>query len=280
MGGVTVAQTDGITRFGAKAKPFAEQMTEILAFREVLYFLVWRDTKVRYRQAKLGIYWVVLQPLILMGVYTVIFSSFVKIPDAKYPYALFVLVGLLPWTYFSAAAQDAASSLYLNSSLIGKIYFPRLFIPASRMITILLDFAVMSVLLVIIALIFEIRFTAWILLYPLLALLTFALTAGIGIGMAALTARYWDVRFVMPFLFQVWMFCTPVIYPFSAIPERFRWILVLNPLTGLVSAFRTAFLGEAFNPAQFLYSAICAFVAIAAGVYYFYRTDRKLLEII
>jgi lipopolysaccharide transport system permease protein len=272
-------QRDSITHIGATTNPFRSDVREISTFREVLYFLVWRDIKVRYRQARLGLYWVVLQPLVLVSVYTVIFSSFVKVPSARYPYFIFVLTGLLPWSFFSTAVLDASASLYLNSSLIGKVYFPRLFIPASRIITIMLDFAVMSVLLFVLVLTFRIHVTLWLSLFPVLTILTFVLTSGIAVGLSALTARYWDVRYVIPFVFQVWMFCTPVIYPLSAIPERFRWIIALNPLTGIVGGFRAALLGDAPDLMQLAYSAACSFVALAAGVFYFYRTERELVEV-
>ena len=272
-------QKESITRINTTARPLREQLREISEFREVLWFLVWRDIKVRYRQAKLGVYWVILQPLVLVAVYTAIFSAFVKLPTAHYPYAMFVLVGLLPWMFFSNAVLDAGASLQANSSLIGKVYFPRLFIPASRIITIMLDFIVMSVLLLVMVAIFHVKMTPWLALFPLLTAITFVLTAGIGLALAALTARYWDVRYVTPFLFQVWMFCTPVIYPLSAIPQRYRWLIELNPLTGVVRGFRTAFLGEGPDFAQLGYSTACAIVALAVGVFYFRRTERELVEI-
>lgn len=273
-------QHETITRIGGHKRPLKEELREIAAFREVLYFLVWRDIKVRYRQARLGAYWVILQPLILVGVYTAVFSSIVKIPTAQYPYALFVLVGLLPWTFFANATQEAGSSLYLNSPLIGKVYFPRVFIPMSRIITIMLDYAVTAALLFAAVLIVHVHTTAWLLLLPLLTVITFLLTIGFGVGLAALTARYWDVRYVTPFIFQIWLFCTPIIYPLASIPVRFRWIIRLNPLTGLVQSFRAAFLGESPDLYQLAYCAIWSIAAMALGAAYFSRTDTELVEII
>jgi len=276
---MTSTQDQIITRIGGNRTLIRDELREMRTFREVLYFLVWRDIKVRYRQAKLGAFWVILQPLILVAVYTVVFSSFVKIPSARYPYSVFVLVGLLPWTLFSNAVQDAGSSLYLNSSLIGKVYFPRVFIPISRMIAIMLDYAVTAVLLFILVLIVRVRLTAWLLLLPILTIITFLFTVGVGIGLAALTARYWDVRYVTPFIFQIWLFCTPVIYPLTSLPERYRWIIRLNPLTGLVEAFRTAFLGDAPDFVQLAYCAVWSLAAIAIGTAYFNRTDAELVEV-
>ncbi|HJW92576.1 MAG TPA: ABC transporter permease [Thermoanaerobaculia bacterium] len=272
-------QKESVTRISGGSRRVRDELHELSEFREVLWFLAWRDIKVRYRQAKLGVYWVILQPLVLVAVYTAIFSTFVKLPGANYPYAIFVLVGLLPWTFFSSAVLDASSSLYINAPLIGKVYFPRLFIPASRIITIMLDFVVMSILLFVMIVLFHVQVTAWLALLPILTVITFVLTSGIGLGLSALTARYWDIRYVTPFLFQVWMFCTPVIYPLSAIPARYRWFIELNPLTGVVKGFRTAFLGEAADLAQLGYSAAWALAALALGIFYFYRTERDLVEI-
>jgi len=143
----------------------------------------------------------------------------------------------------------------------------------------MLDFVVMSILLFVMIVLFHVQVTAWLALLPILTVITFVLTSGIGLGLSALTARYWDIRYVTPFLFQVWMFCTPVIYPLSAIPARYRWFIELNPLTGVVKGFRTAFLGEAADLAQLGYSAAWALAALALGIFYFYRTERDLVEI-
>jgi lipopolysaccharide transport system permease protein len=256
-------------------------LTEFISHRELLYFLVWRDLKVRYRQTFLGVFWVVLQPLLMMGIYSVIFGSFVRLPHGNYPYALFVLAGLIPWTFISNAVSDSGNSLLANAHLISKVYFPRLYLPAARVLVLLVDCTISTTLLCIIAFYFGIRFTPlFLLLLPLAFLLCISVVLGAGALLSALNVKYRDFHYIIPYALQVLMFCTPVIYPAEVIPARFRWIIDLNPLTGIVEIYRAAFLGGALRPAMLAYSIISSLLLLFAGVIYFDNVEHRFADII
>ncbi len=251
------------------------------SYRELLLFLVWRDLKVRYRQTLLGVFWVILQPLLIMGLYSVIFGSFVKPPQGGgYPYELFVLAGIIPWGFFSSAVSDSSNSLLGNAQLIGKVYFPRILLPLSRILVLLCDCTIATGLLLVVALCFGIRVSGALLLVPLAVLLCALLSLGMGALFSALNVRYRDFSYIVPFGLQVWMFCTPIIYPSEAIPTRFRWIIDLNPMTGIVDLYRAAFLGAALSPAALIYSVCTTLAALAGGYWYFSRTEYRFVDII
>lgn len=253
---------------------------EIVSYRELLFFLVWRDLKVRYRQTLLGIFWVVLQPVLMMGLYSMVFGTFVKFPQGRSPYALFVLAGIIPWTFVSNAISDAGDCLLANSALIGKVYFPRIYLPLARIIVLLFDFAIASVLLLAVVVCLGRPISVSILLVAPVFLLCSCISLGVGALFTALNVKYRDFHYILPFALQVGMFCTPVIYPVGAIPAGFRWLIDLNPLTGIVEAYRAAFLGGELRPAALIYSATVSLGVLAAGVLYFNHVEHRFADII
>jgi lipopolysaccharide transport system permease protein len=258
----------------------ALRLAELASGRELLYFLVWRDLKVRYRQTLLGFFWVVLQPVLMMGIYCVVFGSFVKLPSGSYPYALFVLAGIIPWTFVSNAVSESGNSLLANAHLISKVYFPRLYLPLARILVLLFDFAVASLLLFVTALCFGVTLSATLLLVPLVFLLCACLSLGTGALFTALNVKYRDFHYIVPFSLQVCMFCTPIIYPAGAIPARYRWVLDLNPMTGIVETYRFAFLGGELRAAPLIYSVLVALGVLLAGVMYFNHAEHGFADII
>lgn len=259
----------------------AASLAELFTSRELLYFLVWRDLKVRYRQTLLGVFWVVLQPLLIMALYSIIFGSFVKLPQGgHYPYALFVLAGVIPWNYVSSAITDSSNSLLGNAHLIGKVYFPRIYLPLARILVLLSDCAISTLLLLVIALGLGAPVTGALLLVPVAVLLCTSLSLGLGALFTALNVRYRDFYYIVPFGLQVWMFCTPIIYPAQAIPARYRWIVDLNPMTGIVDLYRAAFLGEGLHLVSLVYATCVVAIILAGGVYYFSRAEHRFVDLI
>lgn len=264
------------------ARSFRQDLAEAWRFREMGYLLTWRDVKVRYKQTALGAAWAILQPLLAMAVFTAIFGRFAGLPSEGVPYAAFVYVGLLPWTYFSGAITSASQSLLANTNLVTKIYFPRLLIPASACLAALLDLGISaSVLLVLLPLAGVRPGPAGLLLLPALVALLFLLALGCGVWLAALKVEYRDFQYVIPFLVQIWMFLTPVLYPASLLPERLRGLLALNPLVGVVEAFRSALLGHRPVPWGLLgISAAAGLLIFAGGLWYFRRVERTFADVI
>ncbi|HUO85385.1 MAG TPA: ABC transporter permease [Thermoanaerobaculia bacterium] len=253
---------------------------ELWAYRELAAALGARDIRVRYKQTVMGAAWAILQPLATMILFTLIFGRFARIPSEGYPYAVFVYAGLLPWTLFSSTITAAANSLVGSSGLITKIWFPRLLIPAASVASPLVDFAVSSLILLVLMLGYGVDWSVRILLVPLLVVLLVLLAVSIGIFLSAFIVRYRDVRFVIPFLVQFWMFASPVIYPPSIIPEAYRWILWLNPMTGVIEAFRWAFLGKPFDAGSLAVSVVAAVVALIVSISWFERVEEGFADVI
>ena len=256
--------------------------SELWAFRDLLYLLAWRDIKVKYKQAALGILWAVLQPLLTMIVFTVLFGRLAKVPSDGIPYAIFVYTGLLPWNYFSGALSSSGNSLIANSNLISKVYFPRLIIPASASLAGLLDFFISSIILI--GMMFYYHFTPHlfgIILIPVLLFLIFTVAIGCGLWLSALNVEYRDFQYVIPFLIQLWMFATPVIYPVTMIPQKYRWILSLNPMGGIIEAFRASVLGhQPVNWSLLAISSVIAALIFITGLLYFRRVERSFADVI
>jgi len=254
---------------------------ELVRYRDLLWFLVRRDVSLRYRQTILGAAWAVLQPALSMALFALIFGRLIGVPSDGVPYPVFVYAGLLPWTYFSSALAAAGASLVGSSSLVTKVYFPRLFIPLGSCIAGLLDFLVAAVLLAGLLAWYGIRpGPSVVLLVPLTALLL-AAAAGCGLWLSALTVEYRDFRYVVTFLLQLWLFATPVIYPVTVVPERFRWALALNPVGGLIEAFRAAALGhQAVSAGRLGVSAAVIGAILLGGLYYFRRVERSFADVI
>ncbi|MGA9770110.1 MAG: ABC transporter permease [Blastocatellia bacterium] len=253
---------------------------DLWAYRELLYFLVWRDVRVRYKQTVLGAAWAILQPLITMIIFTYFFGKLARVPTEGIPYPIFFYTGLLLWTYFSNAVMSGANSLIGNTNLITKVYFPRLVIPASAIGAGLIDFAIASFLLIGLLIYYNFPVTVgYLMLVPLVGLTTlFAL--GMAVWLSALNVRYRDVRYVLPFLIQVWLFLSPVIYPSTLVPEEWRWLMILNPLTGIIEGFRAALFGREFHWPSLGYSTGFVILLIVYASYTFRRMERHFAEFI
>jgi lipopolysaccharide transport system permease protein len=253
--------------------------SELLHYRELLYFLVWRDVKVRYKQTVLGVAWAVLQPLFSMLIFTFIFGRFAKIPSENLPYAVFVYAGLLPWQFFANGLTLAGQSLVNQQNLLTKVYFPRLFVPTASigagLVDMLISFGVYAVILVVYGIA-----PSWQIIYlPLLVLLTCVTVLGFSYLLAALTVSYRDFRFVIPFMVQAWMYASPVIYPVSMVPPQYQWLLGLNPMVGIIDAFRAAILGKDWNLPMLGLSILIGCGMFVFGMFYFRKVERRFADI-
>ena len=253
---------------------------DLWAYRELLYFLTWRDVKVRYKQTMMGAAWVIVQPLLTMLVFAAVFARFVPVAEGAMPYPLFAYAGLLLWTFFSASVSSGTNSLISNTSLVTKVYFPRAFIPAAAVGAGLVDFCVGAVLLVPLAAYYGARPSRGLLLLPVFVLLAAALALAVGMIVSALTVKYRDLRHALPFLLQLWMFASPVIYPAQAVPERWRWLLALNPLTGVLEGFRSALSGAPFEWGHILVPVVAAPALLALAYYVFRGQEDTFADVI
>ncbi len=262
-------------------EPASSGAGEVLRQRELLYFLAWRDVKVRYKQAALGVAWALLQPLMTMVTFTFVFGRVAAMPTDGIPYPLFSYSALVLWTYFASTLSQAGNSLVSNSNLITKIYFPRVFLPASSAVGGLLDIAVSSLFLVALMIYYHVGFHWTVLLAPLFVLELVMFVLGVSMVLAALNVRYRDVKYTIPFVTQIWMFLTPIIYPSSYLPEKYRIVMTLNPLTGIIEGFRAAVLGGRGIDWAAAGAAGAVTVAVfAAGLLYFRRTERVFADIV
>jgi lipopolysaccharide transport system permease protein len=258
---------------------FDLRLREVWAYRELLYFLVWRDVKVRYKQTFIGIAWVVLQPLMTMGVFTLFFGRLAKLPSDGLPYPVFYFAALVPWTYFSTALQSCTSVVVENQNVITKVYFPRLILPLSAVVSGLVDLAIGFVVLLLVTGIYGIRPTFAALWLPILLLLAVLTALGVGLWMAALNALYRDVRYVIPFLIQFWMFASPVAYPSTLVPPRWRWLYGLNPMAGVIDGFRWAITGRGHAPGLLLLASATAVVLVLlGGLFFFQRMEGTVAD--
>jgi lipopolysaccharide transport system permease protein len=252
---------------------------ELWEGRELLYFLALREVMVRYKQTVLGIAWAVLQPLFTMVIFTLIFGKFAKIPSDGLPYAIFVFAGLLPWTFFSTSVTQASQSLVNQQALLTKIYLPRAFIPAaavgSSLIDLLISFVVFAGLMVVYRVV-----PGWgLLALPLLILTTGVAALGVGLTLSALTVSYRDVRHIVPFLMQSWLYISPVVYPVTVVPEVWRPWLALNPMTGLIDGYRSALLGTPWKLDALYISSASALVLLIYGLFYFRKVERRFADV-
>jgi lipopolysaccharide transport system permease protein len=253
--------------------------SELWKSREILGFLILRDLKVRYKQTVLGVLWGVLQPLATMVIFTVIFGNFAKIPSQGLPYAVFVFAGLLPWTFFANAVGAASQSLLSQQALLTKIYLPRLFVPASAVGGGLVDLGISFIVFIGIMLWYGMLPGWGFLVVPLLVVLTTAAALGVGMALAALTITYRDFRYVVPFMIQTWLYISPVIYPVESVPVQWRWLLALNPMTGIIDGFRSATLGQPWNTVTLAISTAMAVLVFVFGLYYFRKTERRFADV-
>ena len=250
-------------------------------YRELFYFLTKRDIKVRYKQTVLGGLWAIIQPVFTMIVFTLFFGRLAKIPSDGIPYPIFVYAGLLPWTYFANALSASGNSLVGSANLITKVYFPRLIIPASASLAGLLDFFIAMLVMGAMMIYYNFIPNIGILLFPLLVGLTFLCAVGVGLWLSALNVQYRDIRYVIPFLIQIWMFVSPVIYPVSMVSEKYQWLLALNPMTGVIQAYRASLLGH--KPIDWFLLGISTaiiFIIFLSGLYYFRRMEKTFADVI
>lgn len=257
------------------------KLRDVWDYRELLYFLVWRDVKVRYKQTVLGIAWVALQPLATTIVFTLIFGNLAKLPSDNLPYAVFALAGLLPWNYFAGAIGKGGASLVGSANLISKVYFPRLIIPISSVLAGLVDFAIVFALLVVLVLFYGYLPSVYWLLLPFFLLLAVATALGGSLWLSALNVQYRDVGYLIPFFVQLVFFATPVVYPQSMIPAPWNVVYALNPMAGVVEGFRWALFGSGSAPGPTLLLSIAVvIVVLVSGLYVFKRMERTFADVV
>lgn len=255
-------------------------LKDIWAYRELLFFLTWRDVKVRYKQTLLGAAWAILQPLFMMIIFTIFFGRLAGVDSAGIPYPVFALAGLVPWTFFSNTITASGNSLVGSAHLITKVYFPRLIVPAAAMLAGLVDFVLAFLLLVVLMLYYRVPLTMQVLFLPALVLLTALFGLGVGTWMSALNVKYRDVRFALPFVIQLWLFVSSVILPSSAVPEKWRWVLLFNPMSGIIEGYRSALFGLPFDWTALGVATILTIVMLFYSVYSFGRAERSFADII
>ncbi len=280
MTGTTEAGTIPVLLIRPKKGLVALNLREIWAYRELLYFLVWRDIKVRYKQTALGAAWAVIQPVMTMVVFSVFFGRLAKVPSDGLPYPVFAYTALLPWQLFAFALTESSNSLVGSQNLITKVYFPRLVIPLASVLAGVVDFLIAFVVLLGLMLYYGIRPTTAVVWLPLFVLLALATALSVGLWLSALNVKYRDVRYTIPFLTQFWMFATPVAYPSSLVPQPWRAWFGLNPMAGVIEGFRWALLGKSSSPGLLLWISIGAVVLLlAGGLFYFRRTESTFADI-
>ena len=256
------------------------KLSDLWAFRDLLYFLTWRDVKVRYKQTALGVAWAIIQPLFTMLVFTLFFGRLAGVPSDNVPYPVFAYAGLLPWTFFANAISNSGNSLIGSANLITKVYFPRMIIPAAAIAAGLVDLGISFIVLVPLMIYYRIHVTWGVLMFPAVVFLTALLALAVGMWLSALNVKYRDVRFALPFIIQLWMFVSPVIYPTSFLPARFRWLLSLNPMTGIIEGYRASLLGRSFNWSALAVSAAITLALLIYSSYAFHRMEKDFADII
>jgi lipopolysaccharide transport system permease protein len=255
---------------------------DIWRYRELFVFLAWRDMLIRYKQTVVGIAWALIRPLLTMLVLTVVFGKFGKMPSGGVPYPLLVFCGMLPWQFFSTAMSESGNSLVTNSNLISKVYFPRLIVPSSSVITSFVDFMISSVFLVVLMVWYHFLPPAHIFFLPFFVLLAFTASLGVGIWIAALMVEYRDFRFIVPFIVQFGLYISPVGFLSSVVPERYRLLYSLNPMVGVIDGFRWCLLGgqNAIDLSGFLVSVVGAVILVSTAITYFRKTEKRFADVI
>jgi lipopolysaccharide transport system permease protein len=254
---------------------------ELWEFRELIYFFIWRDIKIRYKQTAIGAAWAVLQPLLTMLIFSLFFGRLAHIPSEGLPYPIFYYSALLPWMYFAASLQNATNAIVENQRIITKVYFPRLALPLASVLSGLVDFAVSFVMFAILMIYYGIRPTIAVVWFPAFILLAVLTALGVGLWLSALNALYRDVRYVLPFLVQFWLFASPVAYPASLVPEKWRWLYGLNPMTGVIEGVRWSLTGSPSPPGRLvLVSSAAVVVLLMTGVAYFQKVEATVADIV
>lgn len=265
----------------AKKGFFSVNLHEIWEYRELLFFLALRQIKVRYKQTIMGASWAVLQPFLTMIVFTIIFGNFAKIPSENIPYPIFSYSGLVLWTYFSTSLSQAGNSLVVNTSLVTKVYFPRLFIPTSSCLAGLVDYCVAMSIIVLMMVYYRFVPNIKIIIVPLVVFTTFILASGISYWLSSICVKYRDIKFILPFFTQLLMFTSPVIYPPNIVSEKYRWLLYLNPMTGLINAHRASLLGyKEVNFTTLGVSIIISLFIFVTGIIFLKNTEKGFADLI
>ncbi len=253
---------------------------ELWEYRELLYFFTWRDVKLRYKQTGLGIAWAIIQPLFLMVVFSLFFGGLAQIPSDGVPYPLFSLAALLPWTLFAEGMTRSTISMVSNAGIMTKVYFPRLIMPAASIMSPLVDFCVAFGILIIMMAYYGFVPTINVIFLPLLVVFAMMTSLAVGLWLSALNVKYRDFQYTVPFLIQIWMFASPVVYPASMVPEQFRFLYALNPMTGVIEGFRWALLGTN-PPSMMIFISLGVVIALlVSGVFYFRRMEQYFADIV
>jgi lipopolysaccharide transport system permease protein len=257
------------------------RLREVWMYRELLYFFVWRDLKVRYKQTAVGVAWVILQPLMSMGAFTLFFGRLAKLPSDGLPYPVFYFAALAPWTYFATALTKTTNIVVGSQNLITKVYFPRLILPISGVVSGLVDFAISFVVLLALVLKYGLRPGVHAIWLPFLVLLALATALGVGLWLSALNALYRDVGYVLSFVVQFWMLASPVAYPSSLVPAKWRWLYGLNPMAGVIEGFRWSLTGHGQPPNELmLASAVAVAVILVTGLMFFQRMEGTVADLV
>jgi lipopolysaccharide transport system permease protein len=255
--------------------------SELWDYRELLYFIVWRDIKIRYKQTAIGAAWAVLQPFLTMLVFSLFFGKLAHVPSEGMPYPIFYYSALLPWMYFAAALQNATNAIVENQRVITKVYFPRVALPMAAVLASLVDFGISFLMFLILMVYYGIHPTAAAVWFPAFLLLAVLTALGVGLWLSALNAIYRDVRYVMPFLIQFWMFASPVAYPSSLVPEKWRWLYGLNPMAGVIEGFRWSLAGHGTTPGRMVFVSAAAVVVILLGGFaYFQHMETTVADVV
>jgi lipopolysaccharide transport system permease protein len=257
------------------------KLGELWEYRELLYFLAWRDIKVRYKEAALGASWAILQPLLTMLIFSLFFGRLAKVPSDGIPYPLFSFTALVPWTFFVMAVQQSSNSVVGSANLISKVYFPRLAIPVATVLAAMVDFGISFVVLVGMMIYYRRMPTVHALYVPFFVLLAFLASLGVGLWLSALNVKYRDIRYVVPFLLQFWMFASPIVYPTSMLPARWRTLYALNPMVGVVDGMRWSLLGTHTAPGPVIaVSALTTLLFALGGAMYFRKMENRFADIV
>lgn len=257
------------------------KLPELWEYRELVYFLAWRDISVRYKQTALGAAWAIIQPFFTMIIFSLFFGRLAGVPSDGVPYPIFSYAGLLPWQFFATGIGNSSNSLVGSANLLSKVYFPRLAIPIASVMPALVDFAVAFVVLLGMMLFYGIAPTLNIVWLPLLLLLALVTALGVGLWLSALNVEYRDIRYTIPFITQFWMFVSPVAYPSSMVPEQWRWLYALNPMVGVIEGFRWALLGTDTAPGlMVIVSSVAALALLVSGAFYFRRMEKTFADVV
>jgi lipopolysaccharide transport system permease protein len=270
-----------VLRITPPSRWWAIPLGELWSYRELLYFFVWRDIKIRYKQTAIGAAWAILQPFLTMLVFSLFFGRLAHIPSDGLPYPVFYYSALLPWMYFAAALQNATNTIVENQRLITKVYFPRLALPLSAVLSGLVDFGVSFLMFLAMMVYYGVRPGAAVLWLPVFLLLAILTALGVGLWLSALNAIYRDVRYVLPFLVQFWLFASPVVYASSLVPAKWRWLYGLNPMAGVIEGFRWSLTGKGDPPGRlFLGSAGVVIVVLLSGLGYFQKMETTVADVV